>query len=49
MVVEGRRREYDALQTGSTPIGVRSKVRIVSVDAPRNTLVVRLDEGDPAV
>lgn len=40
VVIDGSRREYDAVQAGEEPIASRTRVRIVSVDTQQNTLLV---------
>lgn len=40
VVIDGNRREYDAVQTGDEPISPRTRVKIVSTDAQQNTLTV---------
>ena len=40
VIVNGRRREYDAIQTGDEAIPPRTKVKIASVDTQQNTLSV---------
>lgn len=40
VVINGNRREYDAVQTGTEPITPRTSVRIVSADTQNNTLLV---------
>lgn len=40
VVIEGRQREYDAVQRGAEAIGSRTTVKIVGVDEETNTLTV---------
>ncbi|MFI4916813.1 MAG: hypothetical protein ACIAS6_09955 [Phycisphaerales bacterium JB060] len=40
VVINGNRREYDAVQAGDEPIPPRTSVRIVSADNQTNTLLV---------
>jgi len=40
VVINGNRREYDAVQAGEEPIPPRTSVKIVSADTQNNTLLV---------
>lgn len=40
VVIDGNRREYDAVQAGDEPIPPRTSVKIVSADNQNNTLLV---------
>ena len=40
VIINGNRREYDAVQAGDEAIGPRTRVKIVSTDAQQNTLTV---------